>query len=294
MRRARSEAASSGRGVLAVIAFSLILSSCTGGASDPPSKPGVTKPAVTKPAVAKPAVEKLAPPPEVGDCWNTSPGLLVGVSWEGSDSAVPCSQTHNAMTYRVGSLPAGFNYATIETDRLKTTSVVTDSCNDAAAHTYLGHGNFRPPLRVENAFFAPSSQQWAAGARWFRCDLGFPNNFIDPNQRMEWQPLPADLRAAVEADDRPFSICSNGSLKSGPSRPNVTFGKCDTGMHWVVTRSVDIAKKNHEPFPGIKVLRRRALRACQSRLEHWATWGRAADWHDGRTRASCWGKWSGS
>jgi Septum formation len=285
MRSARSGTSSAGCGVLAVIAFSLLLTSCSGGASAPPSKPGVTQPAATKPAV-----EKLPLPPKVGDCWNTSPGLLVGLTWQGL-AAVPCGQQHNAVTYRVGTLPAGLSYATVEADRLTKTSVVTDSCNDAAAHTYLGRGNFHPPLRVDDVFFAPSRRQWAAGARWFRCDLGFPDILSDPDQRLDWQPLPADLGAAIHTDDRPFGICSSGSAKGPPGRLDATIGKCAAGLHWIALRSVDIAKKRGDRFPDYKVLLRRGLAACRG--EAWVSWPTVRDWNDGKTRVLCWEKWTG-
>jgi hypothetical protein len=72
------------------------------------------------------------------------------------------------------------------------------------------------------------------------------------------------------------------------------FGKCGKGMHWVVTRSVDISKKRGERYPGTKTSRRRALDACSSPREYWSTWEQAQAWNDGKTRASCWERWNGS
>jgi hypothetical protein len=233
----------------------------------------------------------VAPAPKVGDCWNSTRGHLVGVSF-GDDAAVPCSQMHNAVTYRIGTLPAGLTYATIVYDRLTKTKVVTDTCNYKSANTYLGHGDFHPPLRLENVFFAPSRQQWAAGARWFRCDLGFPNITSDSSKRLDWQPLPADLRAAVDKDDGPFLICSNGSRKAGPGSLNSATGKCGKGMHWRLAKTVDIAKRRGEPYPGNKALRRRTIEACHSPLRDFFAWMGSKAWHDGQTHANCWVEWS--
>jgi Septum formation len=286
MRSARSQASSSGRGLVAVIAVSLILAGCTGSTADPSPKPAVTKPAATKPAV-----ESSAPEPKVGDCWNTTPALLAGVIWEGSE-AVPCSQNHNAVTYGVGTLPTGLSFATIDFDELKKTKAVTDTCNQAAAHTYLGHANFHPPLSLFDVYFAPSRQQWDAGARWFRCDLGFPDFVTNDRYWLVWEPLPVDLRAAVEADDRPFTICSSAPANGGFAGINDRYGKCGKGMHWVATKSVEMAKSRREPFPGAKPTRARAIQACHSPRQHGVSWAGVKQWEDGQTRAVCWERWS--
>jgi hypothetical protein len=291
MRSARLRPYLSGSGLVAAIAASLILAGCSGSSVDP-AKPRATK-GTGSPAATKPAAETIAAAPKVGDCWNSTRGHLVGVSF-GDDAAVACNQKHNAVTYRIGTLPSGLTYAKIVYDRLSGIKVVTDTCNNERASRYLGHGDLRPPLRLDNVFFAPSRQQWAAGARWFRCDLGFPDIISDSTKRLDWQPLPADLRAAVDKDDGPFVACSNGSVKRGPFQANSTTGKCGRGMHWLHTSFLDIAKRPREGYPGNKVVRRRAWDACDSRLHRWADWPERSAWNKGDTRANCWVEWSAS
>lgn len=161
------------------------------------------------------------------------------------------------MTYRMGTLPAGLTYAKVVYDRLSGIKLVTESCTYKSANTYLGHGDLHPPLRVEHVFFAPFRQQWAAGARWFRCDLGFPYITSDSSKRRDWQPLPAP----VDKDDGSFLIRSTGSLRAGPASLNATTRKCGKGMHWRIDEIVGVAKHRGERYPGNKVVRRRTCGA---------------------------------
>jgi hypothetical protein len=285
MRSARSQTHPSGRALVAAIAASVILAGCSGSSVDP-AKPAASN-GTSKPAVSKPAAKAIAPAPKVGDCWNSTRGHLVGVSF-GDDAAVACTQEHNAVTYRMGTLPAGLTYAKIVYDRLSGVKVVTDTCNYKSANTYLGHGDLHPPLRLGDVYFAPSRQQWAAGARWFRCDFGLPDITSDSSKRLDWQPLPADLRAAVAKDDRPFTICSDGSVKAGPGSLNSTTGKCGTGMRWRFSKMVDVAKRRGEPYPGNRVVRRRTIAACTSPLHDWFVWPGAQGWRQGHTSVQCW------
>jgi hypothetical protein len=64
-------------------------------------------------------------------------------------------------------------------------------------------------------------------------------------------------------------------------------------MHWLLTSKLDLATTPGEPYPTDKVLRHRALAACDAPLERWATWPTHILWEDGQTRSECWVRWHG-
>jgi Septum formation len=195
------------------------------------------------------------------------------------------------VTYQVGTLPSSLDYRRTKAYTLSTVNVVTKVCGEASADAYLGHGDFNPPLRVLHTEYAPTEKQWADGVRWFRCDLGFSDNYTDPELRKLWQPLPADLVAAVERDDMPYRYCSNGTLRGGPNSKGAVTGKCGTGPRWLNTKAVFVAKSAHEAYPGFNAMRQRANLACHMLGSWYTTWAGATDWLndvEGARRVWCW------
>jgi hypothetical protein len=265
-----------GAAILVVLA-SLTMAGCGGNVADG-----------TKAQASKTVPPAMVGAPKVGDCWATSPALIEPLTWKGK-AAVPCAQEHNSVTYVVGTLPGATSYSVISAKGPQTVKAVQESCGSEAAQTYLGHPSPYAVLRINTAIFAPTQAQWAAGARWFRCDLGSPVRLWDPKLTYQWQPLPVNIRAAVAKDDTPYRNCFNGSLSESFTSNLADIGKCGDGPRWLFTKYVDLATKAGEAYPGAAVVDRRVHAACKkSSAPQASTSPTLRDWKAKNTYGWCW------
>lgn len=111
-----------------------------------------------------PAVDITAP--TVGQCW-TLPDLASGQTWhtwEGSPAA-DCTAEHNAVTFAVAQLPDQAYPAPDAEGHPVFTEAATAAFRSACAT------DIEPQIvgtRVLAFSYLPTSEQWAAGARWAR------------------------------------------------------------------------------------------------------------------------------
>jgi len=129
----------------------------TRGGSDAPSASTRAGAATGTSPSADPTLGPDAPHP--GECRNVPDSVIAALS---DDSpVVSCDAPHKAYTFYVGRYRGDTpdnDYASHEcVTRVAKTLGVTEAKAKLTAYTTI--------------FFQPSDQQWAAGARWFRCDL---------------------------------------------------------------------------------------------------------------------------
>jgi hypothetical protein len=122
----------------------------------------------------------IARAPERGDCWDvTKPGPTSALD---DETRVPCSGAHDEETVWVddGVLDAAAPYPTVANlagpdDPIG--KAVDDVCGYGMVEAYLGIDITLdvPPygLYVSTAPRLPNRAEWAAGARWVRCDVVF-------------------------------------------------------------------------------------------------------------------------
>lgn len=119
--------------------------------------------------------------PKRGDCYmytNVDIAPIAAVK-----PSVPCSATHNQETYRVGRWPSAKSpYAMSDKARLEVgVSVCTPFKGESEFFNYFN-------------YYMPTKKQWAAGARWVRCDAAIKVNEGSPNQWESWKGLILDIR----------------------------------------------------------------------------------------------------
>ncbi len=149
--------------------------------------------------------------PQVGDCTT---GSTID-SWTLVGGTVDCGESHTGQTVYVGKWtatvsPTAANKLTgeQETKVAKALSKQFAAC-DEAAESYLGS---RKGSAVRASLFTtngtgPDADQWAAGERWFRCDI------VAVEARTSWKadptrlltiPSPGDLRGYLSTPDFDF------------------------------------------------------------------------------------------
>ncbi len=125
---------------------------------------------------ASPSSAAVPPAPAVGSCYN--------YTYDQSASAfsptgkVDCATTHTAITYFVGTLKGAAATATWPTADAVTKQAGA-TCQGIAAARY---GARLWKTRAGVVFYVPTSAQWKAGARWYRCDLAlyYRSNVFSP------------------------------------------------------------------------------------------------------------------
>lgn len=126
--------------------------------------------------------------PQVGQCRNLTDAAVPRPS--DSTPVVDCSQSHTAQTYYVG--------------RYRSGSTPDNTYAGAVCRKQLGHGlgvsdKAAALTAYQVVFFGPDSAAWAAGARWFRCDVALMagNHLLPLPNPLVPSPLPSSLQACL-------------------------------------------------------------------------------------------------
>ena len=111
--------------------------------------------------------------PVVGQCWNaTAKQAFDWADWKGP-AATACTGSHVLYTYQMGRIAGETaNTWTAPGDSTRLSQDVQTKAEHACSITkLLPHEKWNQQL-INAYFFVPTQQQWKAGARWVRCDVG--------------------------------------------------------------------------------------------------------------------------
>lgn len=268
--------------VLSVLA-AVLLTGCAAGSGDPvagkPTGEASASPSASPSFAATPAAPAFVPA-RVGQCWNATVAQASAQSWEGS-GAVACTETHNAVTYAVATLPDDPTFGRAG-PRTMPAAIAEKSCNYRQALAAVGH-SLRSPVRVSTFWYGPTPAQYLAGARQVRCDLSVTEGTV-------FRKLPSRLTAAAFDGDA-YQICATGSLAAGPEGDGEgSFRPCTRSLNFRLIKYVELKTRPAQPFPGTEVLAQRLQKACPMlRDGDWVTnSNKAKAWADGKTLGGCW------
>lgn len=151
---------------------------------------------------AKPTVPPAGPegadpaaPPVVGTCFTLT--LDQALDPLASPPPVNCADEHNAETADVADTGLGPDepYPTpsdLAQENGDVAVAVEDVCSFEDITEYLGGDELDDPYAFYAAFL-PSEEQWAAGARWVRCDVHY--GYLEP------ETAPGVMAGALEGDE---------------------------------------------------------------------------------------------
>lgn len=217
----------------------------------------------TSPASSEP--DPLAGAPSLGLCYEMTRSAAGAVTNEDPD--VDCSAPHTSMTYHVGRFAAGSDVSDPERAR--------DGCQH-----FLSSGVGLTPMEVRSSilgfiWFEPSTEQWAAGARWYRCDV------IAAQDDGAFKPLPQTTPFFSDGVPDDFFRCMRERGKEGIA---VTCDKAH-GYRWAGT------------FEGRGATRPRRAKLLDQADQHcysitgtsswWVTWPSADAWAGGDHHMDC-------
>ena len=262
--------------VLAALLLAVGLSACGG---DQPPTPTPTSP-------TPPPVASAAPRPAASGCHVLTYDEAIAATAPEHDATVPCSHSHTAQTYAVGTLDtvAGGHLLAVDSDRVR--AQLAQRC-PAALRSYVGGDTETLRLSVLRAiWFRPTIEQAADGADWYRCDV------IALAGEGQLATLTTSLRGVLDsphADD--WAMCGTAQ----PGTAGFRRVPCREDHSWRALSTVDLPAG---AYPGEAAAKEAGQEPCQragrdaaqDALDYkWGyEWPTAEQWGNGQTYGICW------
>ena len=284
------------RALLTTTAAALLLvAGCTGGGGEggdgSPGRsgsPDSSTGAATGGSPTAPAEASPPPAPRAKACYRYAFGQLGRTSNE--DDPVPCTGRHNAQTVHVGRLDLVVDGERLPVDAARVRAQMARTCPRAMSRYVGGTREDRALSRFAVVWFAPTPEQAAQGADWFRCDLVA----IAAQDRLH--PLPARPRVAGVLDraagPATYGLC--GTAEPGTSGFERVI--CDRRHSWRAVATIPLA--GGKRYPGTARVRRAGDESCRERVagqaedplsfEYGWEWPTREQWDNGQRYGYCW------
>jgi hypothetical protein len=242
-------------------------------------------------------------------------GVQVGPEQERRADAPPafvdCTEPHGTEVWRKVDLPAPWNDPGRPRPRpgspeeAELRRIALDNCTEARWRSYLNlpapvptpTGEGSGPTSVRNRWYYPTAGDWAAGARWIRCDLGFAwdqatrqavgfKGLIVPailSSRDRWM-IVTDCVAGADAPSEAHVLCEQPHEAEVVSYYRISSGQRPS--------ATDLEGENWRPLCAEEATAHLGLEAPADgtgrlRFETKARAASVADWDAGDHRVSC-------
>lgn len=233
-----------------------------------------------------PATAPAPPPaPEVGACYDLA---YRDASRASSQAApVPCRQPHTAVTVFVGTVNTIADGHLVAMDSERVAAQVSSVCPRKLADHLGGDAEARRLSRFQSVWFAPTVEQAARGAVWYRCDLVA----LAGNRRL--MRLPRETRGMLDREDvlDRFGTCGTAA----PGRKGFARVSCGRPHAWRAVTTIDLPQ-------DAKYLGRTAAEEADARCRDVAAdasgfalrfswsfeWPAREAWQDGQRWGWCW------
>ena len=224
--------------------------------------------------------------PDIGACRLLSPDE---VSQPSNDTdPVSCEESHTAQTYAVGALPAQFDDAAYDDEKLAEFGYHTCSREFI---TFTGADESLAMRTILSwAWFRPTESAWDAGARWYRCDV-----VGGGDQIRTYVDLPKTTKGLLlgRPDDQ-WMVCAEGTTVSGSVKV-----PCSEKHDWRAVTTIVLGTQD-DPYPGDRVVQSRTRDFCSKSVGAWLdypvdydfgySWFHQAEWNAGNRRSVCWAR----
>lgn len=229
--------------------------------------------------------------PELGACRVLEPGDVA----EASESSEPvdCSSGHTAETFAVGPLPAGLADASYDDPDLGAFAFRT--CSRAFTRFLGADESLAMRTLLSWAWFRPSEEAWADGARWYRCDVVGGDQ--DSAALLELPETARGLMSSGRPDDRWMACVAGDAVPGAPRIP------CSEEHDWRAVTTIKVADEKETVYPGDRLVEVTTRDYCSDSVSAWLgypleytfayTWFHEAEWETGNRRSVCWARTDG-
>jgi hypothetical protein len=223
--------------------------------------------------------------PEVGACRVLTPEDVAKPT--NATRTVDCSEEHTAETFAVGELPEELQ--DVEYDSAELGAFAYQTCS-RKFQKFLGADESTVMRTIVSwAWFRPSEEAWAKGARWYRCDI-----VGGGAQSTEYVALPESAAGLLAQRPPPdaWMVCVNGTtVQSAPKVP------CTSQHTWRAVTTIKVGDPE-DPYPGDHAVEVITRDYCSDSVGAWLgyppeydygyTWFHEGEWNAGNRRSVCW------
>ena len=192
--------------------------------------------------------------PHAGECWQ---GVFKDVdtdaNWDGRP-AVNCSMPHQLYTFAAPTLEGTHKSKLFDKKGYVQQSIWDDALNTCEGNESDEILNLDPTdARVYTTVILPQEQQWNAGARWVRCDIGVlavGSSVAHP--AFATMPSITALNKAMRDESEQFDFCVNdpgGMGSGGPKGSNAVYADCRDNPEWELHDYQAIVTGDGTAFP---------------------------------------------
>lgn len=278
---------------VAVVAFLVALTACTGASDDggsASSSSPATSPAPSAPEEAGRTTDPVDPAqqPSQGDCYRFTFEDLARAS--NDHEPVQCRRRHNAQTIHVGRLRTVVDAQSVPGDSTAVLEQVSTTCPRKLRSYLGGDRSTRRLSRFTVLWFTPTVAQVEAGAEWFRCDvIAFAGH-----EHLATIPPPRRLNGVLDDADNldTFGLCGTAA----PGAPGFDRVICSGQHSWRTTSTIRI--DGGSKFPGVAAVRNAGDETCKDRVRELAgsslrfrygwEWPTRDQWRRGQHYGFCW------
>ena len=224
--------------------------------------------------------------PKLGACRALVPDDIAQAS--NATAPVACTARHTAETYSVGTFPADLSKDDPNDRALG--AYVYDRCQGGFQRFIGGDESLVLRSTMTWAWFRPTTDAWAAGAHWFRCDV-----VGGGEQSKSFITLPTTAKGLLlgKPDDR-WLVCVDGPSVTGSVKI-----PCTSKHSWRAVTTISVGKDTDD-YPGDRLVEVRTRDFCSRSVAAWLnypidydygyTWFHEAEWKAGNRRSICWAK----
>jgi len=225
-----------------------------------------------------------APAPEAGACRVLQPSDIA----KKSDDTPPvaCARKHTAETYLVSAF--GGKLAASAYDDPALNAHAYQACTKGFRKFTGADESLALRSVLSWAWFRPSEPDWAAGARWFRCDVV---GGTDRSASLVALPRTAKGVLLGIPGDR-WIACVDGPTVAGPA-----YVPCTQPHTWRAATTIVVGQPQ-DRYPGDRLVEVQTRDYCSDSVGAWMnypidykyayTWFHRAEWDAGNRRSICW------
>jgi hypothetical protein len=236
--------------------------------------------------------------PKACECWQgTFARVDSDANWVGNPP-VKCSLPHQLYTFAAPTLVGTHKGKLFDKKGYVVDAVWNDALDTCQGAEGPEISNLDDTVaRVYLAYFLPEEQQWNAGARWVRCDVGVlavGSSVAHPN--LDPMPSFAALKTAMGLAPEQFDFCVNdpgGTGSGGPKGSNAVYADCRDNPEWELHEYQPIIQGDGTSYPTPEQMTAQYLLTCDhpnADATHvtYPYYPSKSDWDDGYQELECW------
>lgn len=221
--------------------------------------------------------------PEPGQCYSYPASTLTAPS--SAAPAIDCAAAHTAQTFYVGTVREAFGIPSRSTQAMRLSA--GRACTPRMMNAFVGMPDRKLPSRFRTVVLFPTDAQWAAGERWFRCDVVLQGGLT----LKEFTGTAAALVAATPQTQ--FDFCTPGQPNA---KATAAYPCTSPKKNWIKVLAASLGGPGTS-FPGLSSVERRTRKLCERQGKRWsgkvtfpgwwAIWPTAVGWRKGNRIAQC-------